>query len=351
MGRNVGWYSIMMVSLLCAGVTHAECTRPRPDFQIPDGATASEAQLNNTKTALQRFDEQVGKYLRCLEGEASQKLVGKDEAARIKVRDGFIASFNSAADELSGLGECYNAQMQAATQPKASDTKKMANCSEFIKKAGTRNTAASNAVVRNSFVTESEGYTTELTDGAWSFALVRSEEPKRCTKGACLQRVLFVKNSSPRTLECTGSITYAGTDVEGKATREGKAIVDGKSARALVSSYALSGVDASTFVADCKPRSELPPLSTPATCKYEVIKPVTIGDYYSEAARNAAQEGPVTVEFSVGDKPANPTDVKVAASSLFPALDEGAVKAVQAMVMSSNCASGRYRLKLTFRLQ
>jgi TonB family protein len=349
--RNVGSCLITLASLCCAGMAHAECTRPRPSFQIPDGTSASEPDLVNAKAALQRFDEEVGKYLRCLEGDASQKSLGKDAAARTKVRTDFITSYNAAADELTGLGDCYIAQVNLAKPPKATSTKKTANCSEFIKQAGTRKANAGNDVVQSGYVKEADGYTTELPDGAWSFTLIRDERLRRCGTVECLQRILIIRNSSPRTLECTASISYSGSNVEGKATSEGKAVVNGKSSRAVVTSLAAKGVDASTFIADCKPRSELPPLETPANCKYEVIKPITIGDYYPDASRKAGEEGPVTVEFNVGNKPANPTDVKVVASSLFPALDQGAVSAVQAMVMSSNCASGRYRLRLSFQLQ
>jgi TonB family protein len=243
------------------------------------------------------------------------------------------------------------AQVQAAKQAKPGAAKKAANCSEFIKQVATRKVSPNSQPIQSGYVKEADGFTTELTDGAWSYTLIRDDRVRRCAKAECLQRIILVRNSSPRPLECTASLTYAGTDIDGKATPAGKAVVAGKSARAVVTSLAARGVDASTFDAQCKVRAELPALSTPATCKYQVIKPISIGDYYPDTSRQAGDEGPVVVEFSVGDKPANPTDVKVVASSLFPELDQGGVKAVQAMVMSSNCASGRYRLKLNFQLQ
>ena len=349
--RNLAPYLITFTGLLCSGVSHADCTRPKPGFQIPEGATASEQELATAKEALLKFDQEVGAYRRCLEGDVSQKSVGKDDATRKALLKEFETKFNAAADELTGLGECYNLQAKAAKPGQPGGAKKAANCAELIKQAGTRKTTPSNAVVESGYVKEADGFTTELTDGAWSFTLVRDDRARRCGKVECLQRIVFVRNSSPRALECTASITYAGTDIEGQATREGKAVVAGQAARQVLVSVAARGVDASTFDAQCKPRAELPALSTPGTCKYQVVKPVSIGDYYPDASRKAGEEGPVTVEFNVGDKAASPTDVKVVASSLYPALDQGAVSAVQAMVMSSNCASGRYRLRLSFQLQ
>jgi TonB family protein len=160
-----------------------------------------------------------------------------------------------------------------------------------------------------------------------------------------------VRNGSGQVLECRAYITYEGTDAEGRETVEAKAVVSEKSVRAVVVSLATRGVNARTFEAQCTPRAPLPPLSTPSNCKYQVVKPVSISDYYPPLSRRDGEEGPVVVEFSVGEKPASPSDVKVVSSSLLPRLDQGAVEAVKAMVLSSNCSQGRYRLKLSFQLE
>ena len=121
--------------------------------------------------------------------------------------------------------------------------------------------------------------------------------------------------------------------------------------RGIVISAAEQSVNATTFDADCTARAALPALDTPAGCKYEVVKPVSIGDYYPEASRAANEEGPVVVEFTLKGAADHPTDVKVAASSLYPNIDAAAVKAVSDMVMSSTCKKAKFRLKLTFKLQ
>lgn len=367
--RNVAFCLTLVASLSWAAPTYA-CTRPRPTFQMPDGATATAEELGKAKEALVKFDQEVGEYLRCLQGEASQKVVGKDDTVRTQVNTEYVATFNAAADEVAGLGACFNAQVQAAAKqpakPASGDTasatksaasaakKRPISCANFIKEAGTRAANANvgpETVPQTGIVKEADGYTTELDDGAWSYTLLRDDRARRCGTVECLQRMVYIRNSSPRALECKASIAYEGTDVEGRGSLESKAVVAGKSGRIVVTSLAARTTNAKTFDAQCTARAELPPLPTPATCKYEVIKPITIGDYYPPASRNLGEEGPVTVEFNVGDKAAPPSDVKVVASSLFPALDQGAVNAVQAMVMSSNCKSGRYRLRLSFQLQ
>ena len=82
-----------------------------------------------------------------------------------------------------------------------------------------------------------------------------------------------------------------------------------------------------------------------------MVKPITIADYYPAASQDAGEEGPVVVEFTLSGKAARPTDVRAVASSMYPRLDEAAVKAVGDMVMSSSCGKARYRLKLSFQLQ
>ena len=124
-----------------------------------------------------------------------------------------------------------------------------------------------------------------------------------------------------------------------------------KTIRAVVASLAEQGVNAVDVRSGLQERPPLPPLSTEANCKYEVVKPVNISDFYPAEARRLDEQGPVVVEFTVPGKAASPTDVKVVASSLSPRLDQGAVKAVSAMIMSSTCKNQRYRLRLNFQLE
>jgi TonB family protein len=85
--------------------------------------------------------------------------------------------------------------------------------------------------------------------------------------------------------------------------------------------------------------------------QYEVVRAVAVGDYYPEKSREAGEEGPVVLEFTLRGKAEHPRDIKVVGSSLFPASDEAAAKALGDMVMSSSCKNAKYRLKLSFRLQ
>jgi TonB family protein len=187
------------------------------------------------------------------------------------------------------------------------------------------------------------------------YYLVRDDQPRRCSAqqpaAECLYRAVHVRNDSDETLECQGEIAYSGTDSKGKPATTSKLLVSGRGTFVLVESLAKQGTDAQTFDAACTVRPKLAVLDTPANCKYEVVKPVAIGDYYPSASQDAGEEGPVVVEFSLSGKAARPTDVRAVASSMYPQLDQAAVKAVGDMVMSSSCGKARYRLKLSFQLQ
>jgi TonB family protein len=341
---------IAALLLLQGAQALADCTRPRPAFEIPDGAVSSQQDIASAQQQLVTFAAQVREYLRCLNGEASQKSIGKDDASREQLARAHLVAHQEAADELSGLAECFNAQVQSFKSSGGGTQKRAADCSSFITAAAKR--ARPNTPVTSQLVVESSGRTVEIPGGSWLYYLVRDDSARRCAQQQeCLYRAIHVRNDSDDVLECKAEITYEGTDIAGNATAHAKALVSERTTYVVLESLAKQGVNAQTFDASCTPRAKLPPLDTPASCKYEVVTPVAIGDYYPPAAREAGEEGPVTVEFTLSNKPGRPTNVRTVASSMVESLDQAAVKAVGDMVMSSNCPKGRYRLKLSFQLE
>jgi TonB family protein len=347
--------TIAALLVLQGAAAFADCTRPRPTFSIPEGGSASEKDLAAANTALTEYGGKVRDYLYCLNGETSQKSVGKEQAARDEIAKAYVAAYNDAANELKGLATCYNTQRELFKSTGGGTKPKAADCSSYI-------TAAANQVVSGGkqvtteLTIEASGSTTEIPGGgSWLYYLARDIKPRRCTAQQaaeeCLYRAVHVRNDSDETLECKGEITYTGTDTKGRHTVNSQLLVTGRGTYLLVESLAKQGTDAETFDAQCKVRPKLPPLDTPANCKYEVVKPVSIADYYPAASQDAGEEGPVVVEFSLSGKAAKPTDIRAISSSMYPHLDEAAVKAVGDMVMSSSCGKARYRLKLSFQLQ
>lgn len=344
-------------ALLFGAPAQAACTRPEAKFTIPDGAAATEEEMKVATQALLKLDQEVGEYLRCIKGDTSQATVGKDQQTREQLMKDYVASHNAATDQLSGLADCFNAQLETFRSTKGGAGGKTADCSAHMAAAKDRTPAPApgGTPAPSPVVKEADGYSFELQGGAWSYTLIRDETPRFCGEQKkdkqCVRRTVFVTNGSDQELECKAYIKYDGSDAEGRQQIDAQAIVLRKSIRAVVASLAEQGVSASTFEATCAPRAPLPPLTTDAKCKYEVVKPVNISDFYPPEARRLDEQGPVTVEFTVPGKAASPTDVKVVASSLSPRLDQGAVQAVSAMIMSSACKNQRYRLRLNFQLE
>jgi TonB family protein len=338
--------------LLGAATASADCTRPRPGFEIPEGSSATEQDLAETQKQLFAFAEQVREYVRCLNGETSQRQIGKDEAARSQIAQAHLAKHQEAANELNGLVDCYGAQVTAFKSSGGGKQKRAVDCASFITAA--QNKAQSRTPLTSELTVEASGHTTEIPGGSWLYYLVRDDTPRACGRNQsareCLYRAVHVRNDSDDVLECKGELTYAGTDTTGKGTVQSQTLVDERSTYILVESLAKLGTNAETFEAVCKPRAKLPPLKNAEGCKYQVVQPVSISDYYPPGSQEAGEEGPVVVEFTVTQKPGRPTDVRAVAGSMYQRLDEAAVKAVGDMVMSSTCGKARYRLKLNFQL-
>jgi TonB family protein len=351
--RTVGAAWIYAIAALWAMQASAACERPKAQIEVPQGDTATEADMAQTQQQILALDRQVGDYLRCIKGEVSQQTVGKDEATRKRLLEQYVADHNAAASDLSGLANCYTAQMAKFRSSGGGKARQAADCSEYMTPDASQ-PAPGGSPLASSLVKEADGYSYDLPDGKWSYTLIRDERGRRCgpkMDQECVQRSVWVRNNSASTLECKAYVAYEGTDAEGRPRTESQAVVVEKSLRAVVSSLALRGVNAQTFEAECKPRAPLPPLGTKAECKFEVVRPVNISDYYPAEARRLGEEGPVTLEFTVGNKPGNPRDVKVIESSLSSRLDQGAIEAVSAMVMTSKCRNERHRMRMSFRLE
>jgi TonB family protein len=354
--RNFVRVTVAALLLTPGAAAFADCTRPRPTFTIPEGGSATEQDFTTANTALTDFGSKVRDYLNCMNGEMSQKAVGKDATAREELNKAHAAAYNESANELRGLAACYKTQREIFKSTGGGGKAKPADCSSYIASAGNQVGGGGGTPITTELTIEASGHTFELPGGgSWLYYLARDVRARRCsvqeTGEDCLYRAVHVRNDSDEVLECRGEITYAGVDSRGQKTVTGQLLVSGRGTYVLVESLAKQGVDAETFEAKCTARAKLPTLDTPANCKYEVVKPITISDYYPPASRDAGEEGPVIVEFTLSGKAARPTDVRTVASSMYPRLDEAAVKAVGDMVMSSSCGKARFRLKLSFLLQ
>lgn len=81
----------------------ADCTAPVAPTKVPDGASAGEADMVSAMQTLKRFDSDVNTYIKCLEFEAKQNRLSREEQAR---------RHNQAMDSLTQIAAKFNEQVR-----------------------------------------------------------------------------------------------------------------------------------------------------------------------------------------------------------------------------------------------
>ena len=190
-------------------------------------------------------------------------------------------------------------------------------------------------------------------DAKQAYEYMRGEHIVPCPDDeneTCVYHRLIVENTSSNTLECYGQISFDGLDRDKVSSRKHHMVIEPNSRKAVVTDSAQVSVRATTHNVDCKIRKPLDDSKLTPKCKPTLSSKPTNIDYSSES-RQAGQEGPVLLEFTLSDKEGAPTEITVVGSSLWPVLDDAAKKYVAQSSGSTDCKKGRFRMPLTFRLQ
>ena|SRR3984957_2937747 len=99
---------------LCAAPVHAACTYPTAPAKLPDGATATMAEMVAAQKAVKQFDEQINAYTACIKLEEDAQLKGdKLTAEQKKAIEAQQAQKNNAAvDEDQAIADRFNEQIR-----------------------------------------------------------------------------------------------------------------------------------------------------------------------------------------------------------------------------------------------
>jgi hypothetical protein len=81
----------------------ADCTAPVAPTKVPDGTTAAEAEMVAAMKTLKQYDTDVNTYVKCLEFEAKQNRLSREEQAR---------RHNAAMDSLTAIAAKFNEQVR-----------------------------------------------------------------------------------------------------------------------------------------------------------------------------------------------------------------------------------------------
>lgn len=93
----------LAAGLALSGTAFAECSLPPAPSKVPDGSTAAEAEMIAAMQTLKRYDADVTTYLKCLEFEARQNRVSKEEQSR---------KHNTALEQLQSIAAKFNEQVR-----------------------------------------------------------------------------------------------------------------------------------------------------------------------------------------------------------------------------------------------
>lgn len=89
---------------------HAECPYPKPPSVMPDGKTASEAEMIEAMKAFKDYNDQVTAFGSCLDLETKNKAAGTAQLMQLKTLQ--MKKHNAAVDELQTKAKAFNEQVR-----------------------------------------------------------------------------------------------------------------------------------------------------------------------------------------------------------------------------------------------
>jgi hypothetical protein len=101
--RANGWACIALALAVLAPMRADACSPPRAPTKFPDGLTATEDQMVTAMHVLQSYKVDVENFLKCLEFEAAQNRIPREEQA---------IEHNTAVEVLRIVAEKFNEQVR-----------------------------------------------------------------------------------------------------------------------------------------------------------------------------------------------------------------------------------------------
>ena len=174
----------------------------------------------------------------------------------------------------------------------------------------------------------------------------------RAAEAALITNIIVIDNPLASTLECQAAIRYEGVNNEGQQEVTKPAVMQPKQNRAVIRDWAMPGVAIASHEVTCNLRTPLDMSRLQHHCKAHFDPSgIKLAEFYPPTSRRAAEEGSVTMEFSLSPKEQAPQDVVVVGSSLYPRLDQAAVEAMsQARGATEECETARYLFTINFKL-
>jgi len=105
------WLRVVAITALGFSLSaHAECPFPKAPATIPDGKTASEAEMLAAMNAFKTYNEQVNAFGGCLDQESHDKSTPTAQLMQLKTMQS--RKLNAAVDELKEKAKAFNEQVR-----------------------------------------------------------------------------------------------------------------------------------------------------------------------------------------------------------------------------------------------
>jgi hypothetical protein len=108
LGIAIATVGIALASFSIAA--HADCAYPKAPAGVPDGKTASEAEMIEAMKAFKSYNEEVTAFGACLEQETKSKSAGTMQLMQLKTLQ--MKKHNAAIDELQTKAKAFNEQVR-----------------------------------------------------------------------------------------------------------------------------------------------------------------------------------------------------------------------------------------------
>jgi opacity protein-like surface antigen len=106
----------VLAAAALASAAHADCSYPQAPSQIPDGNSATLAQMLSAQKAVQVYNQQMTAYLSCIELERDSRVaqagdkLSKEQKQELEAIE--VQKHNAAVDQLHSVADQFNTQVK-----------------------------------------------------------------------------------------------------------------------------------------------------------------------------------------------------------------------------------------------
>lgn len=101
---------IAAFAFMFACSAHADCAFPKAPASIPDGKTATEAEMVAAMNEFKAYNDEVNAFGKCLDEETKAKAAGTAQLMQLKTMQ--TKKLNTAMEELQAKAKLFNEQVR-----------------------------------------------------------------------------------------------------------------------------------------------------------------------------------------------------------------------------------------------